>query len=84
MGSDYVKWLIFDQCIGLLNMSHTQLSKVMGISRPSFYKYKTHPELVNASMIDRLTDHILFTKAMLLTTEATPKESPLKPVKEDI
>mgnify|MGYP003425988866 CR=1 FL=1 len=81
---DYVNYLINDQCTVLLNMNYQQIAQVMGVSRPSFYKYKTHPELVNASMIDRLTDHILFTKAMLLTTEATPKESPLKPVKEDI
>ncbi len=79
---DYVNYLINDQCTVLLNMNYQQIAQVMGVSRPSFYKYKTHPELVNASMIDRLTDHILFTKAMLLTTEATPKESPLKPVKE--
>ncbi len=79
---DYVNYLINDQCTVLLNMNYQQIAQVMGVSRPSFYKYKTHPELVNASMIDKLTDHILFTKAMLLTTEATPKESPLKPVKE--
>lgn len=70
MGSDYIKWLIFDQCVGLLNMSHTQLAKVMGISRPTLSTYKKHPELVTAKIADKLYDHIALTKANLLLTES--------------
>jgi len=70
MGSDYIKWLIFDQCIGLLNMSHTQLAKVMGISRPTLSTYKSHPELVTAKIADKLYDHIVFVKANLLLSES--------------
>ena len=70
MGSDYIKWLIFDQCIGLLNMSHSQLAKVMGVSRPTLTTYKNHPELVTAKIADKLYDHLEFTKANILLTES--------------
>lgn len=75
MSKDYIKWLIFDQCIGLLNMDNTQLAKVMGVSRPTLNTYKKNPELVTAKIADRLYDHISFVKANLLVTEtAKPRE----------
>lgn len=74
MSSDYIKWLIFDQCIGLLNMSHTQLAKVMGVSRPTLSTYKKNPELVTAKIADKLYDHVAFVKANLLLTTAPTNE----------
>ena len=69
MGTDYIKYLIFDQCIGLLNMSHTQLAKVMGVSRPTVSTYKKQPELVTAKIADKLYNHLVFVKAQILLTE---------------
>lgn len=69
MSTDYIRWLIFDQCIGLLNMDNTQLAKVMGVSRPTLSTYKKKPELVTAKIADRLCDHIEFIKSNLLVTE---------------
>ena len=69
MGTEYIKYLIFDQCIGLLNMRHTQLAKVMGVSRPTVSTYKKQPELVTAKIADKLYNHLVFVKAQILLTE---------------
>lgn len=69
--TDYVRYLLRDQCKGLLNMTNSQIAGVLGVSRPTLDVWLKSPWVIPVGKIDRLVSHIEFVKAAILTTESS-------------
>lgn len=77
MSDDYIRWIIYDQAIGLLNMTESKVAEMLGISRQSLAKYRKNNDYGQIRIKDlrKLENHLAFVKAALLVTEATPKDT---------
>jgi len=74
---DYVRWLIIDQCEKLLNMTKLDISILIGVSRPTLDRLMYDYSDFTIKHIEKLEQHLNFTKASLLTSEATDDSTPL-------
>ena len=71
MSDDYIRWIIYDQAINLLNMTEYKVADMLGISRQSLAKYRTNNDYGQIRIKDlrKLENYLAFVKAALLTTE---------------
>lgn len=74
---DYVQWLIIDQCEKLLNMTKLDISILIGVSRPTLDRLMYDCSDFTIKHIEKLEQHLSFTKASLLISEAKDDSTPL-------
>ena len=65
---EQARWCIW-KCKKVLRMTDTEVSEVLGVSRPTFEKLKNHPEKMGTIQLIKLQEHLKTTGHMLKETE---------------